>query len=257
MHEYVDLAHARDASGVRIVVAAMVPSPWSEATKGVFRIAGVPVLAVRKGRDNGAEVNAWLGVDNVPAVLRDAEPVRTSWAAIVALAARVGEPGAVLPVELAARADMIGAIEQIAGEDGLGWNGRLAMIDAAMTTDRGFPKSVATYLARRYNYAPGAMPAVRERVAAQLASLRDRLARQHALGHAYLAGPHVSALDVYLATFLTPLTPITDDVCPQLAPPLRAAFGTAAEAFGALVAPELLAHRALVFERHLELPITL
>ena len=75
------------------------------------------------------------------------EPVRTTSAAIVALAARLGGPDAVLPIDPAARADIMGALELIAGEDGLGWNGRLAMIDAGLTTGRGFSKAVAEYLA--------------------------------------------------------------------------------------------------------------
>jgi glutathione S-transferase len=259
MLEYVDIDHARTAPGVRIVVSPLVPSPWSEAAKAVFRIANVPVLAVRKTRDRGADVTAWTGVDNVPAVLHGVEPVRTSWAAIVALAARLGEPNAILPADVAARADVMGALDSIAGEDGLGWNARLAMIDASVTSngERGFPKGVGEYLAKRYGHAHAAMPAVRTLVAAQLASLGDRLAVQCARGHEYLAGPRVGALDVYAATFLTPLIPITVEACPQLAPPLRAAFGVAAEMFGDLLPNELVAHRALVFERHLELPITL
>lgn len=67
--EFVDVAAARHAPGVRIVVSGLVPSPWSEATKGLFRIANVPVLAVRRGRD-AAEITAWAGVDNVPAARR-------------------------------------------------------------------------------------------------------------------------------------------------------------------------------------------
>jgi glutathione S-transferase len=259
MLQYVDLDHARTAPGVRMAVSPLVPSPWTEAAKAVFRLANVPVLAVRKTREVGAEVAAWTGVDNVPAVLHGVEPVRTSWAAIVALAARLGEPDAILPGEIAARADAMGALDAIAGEDGLGWNGRLAMIDASVTSngERGFPKAIGEYLAKRYGHAHAAMPAVRARVAAQLASLRDRLAAQHARGHEYLAGSRAGALDVYAATFLTPLLPITVEDCPQLVPALRAAFGVAAETFGDLLPAELVAHRALVFARHLELPITL
>src|SRR5580765_5487166 len=71
--DFVDVATARDAPGVRIVVSGLVPSPWSEATKGLFRIADVPVLAVRRGRD-AAEITAWTGIDNVPVVFHAAEP---------------------------------------------------------------------------------------------------------------------------------------------------------------------------------------
>jgi glutathione S-transferase len=208
---------------------------------------------VRKTRDNGAEITTWNGVDNVPAVVHGAEPVRTTSAAIVALAARLGGPDAVLPIDPAARADIMGAIELIAGEDGLGWNGRLAMIDAGLTTGRGFSKAVAEYLARRYSYSPGMLPNVRERVATQLAILDGRLGKHGT----YLAGAAVSALDVYAATFLTPLLPISEQACPAMTAPVRAAFECAAEAFGPLVSPALVAHHAMMFERHLEWPIAL
>jgi glutathione S-transferase len=256
--EYVDVATARDASGVRIVVSGLVPSAWSEATKGLFRIANIPLLAVRRGRD-AAEITAWTGIDNVPVVFHAAEPPRSHWAAITTLAARLAGPGVVLPDEIGARAEAIGLLHEIAGEDGIGWNARLAMIDASLTSQgkRGFPLPVGHYLARRYGYTPDAAARGRVRIEQQLLALRDRLRAQQALGHAYLGGPRVSALDVYLATFLTPLAPIKPDDCPQLEPVLRQAFGTAHEALGALVPDELWAHRARMFERHLAWPITL
>jgi glutathione S-transferase len=256
--DHVDVATARSAPGVRIVVSGLVPSPWSEAAKGVFRIANVPVLAVRRGRD-AAEITAWTGVDNVPVVFHGAEPARTGWAAITTLAARLAGPDAVIPEDLAARVEAIGLLHEIAGEDGIGWNARLAMIDASITSEgkRGFPLPVGQYLARRYGYTPGAAARGRARIEGQLHALRDRLRAQLALGHAYLGGARVSALDVYLATFLTPLSDITPDDCPQLEPVLRQAFGCAHEAFGALVPAELWAHRTLMFQRHLAWPITL
>jgi glutathione S-transferase len=256
--DFVDVATARDAPGVRIVVSGLVPSPWSEAAKGLFRIAHVPVLAVRRGRD-AAEITAWTGVDNVPVVFHAAEPARTSWAPITTLAARLAGPDVVIPEDIAARVEVMGLVHEIAGEHGLGWNARLAMIDASLTTlgQRGFPLPVGQYLARRYGYSPDAAALGRARVERQLHALRDRLRAQQALGHAYLGGPRVSALDVYLATFLTPLSDITPEDCPQLAPNLRQAFGCAHEAFGSLVPAELLAHRKLVFDRHLGWPIAL
>jgi glutathione S-transferase len=256
--EYVDLAAARSAPGVRIVVSGLVPSPWSEATKGLFQIANVPVVAVRRNRD-AAEITAWTGADNVPVVFHGAEPARTNWAAITALAARLGGPGTVLPEPPAARIEVMGLIHEIAGEDGLGWNARLAMIDASITSEgkRGFPLRIGQYLAARYGYSPDAWARAQVRAGQQLGLLRDRLRAQRAAGCEYLAGPRVSALDVYVATFLTPLSDITTDDCPQLEPALRQAFGAAHEAFGALVADELWAHRAHVFRTHLSWPIAL
>lgn len=256
--EYVDVATARSAPGVRIVVSGLVPSPWSEATKGLFRIANVPVLAVRRMRD-AAEVTAWTGVDNVPVVFHNAEPARTNWAAITTLAARLAGPDVVIPDDTAARAETMGLLHEIAGEDGIGWNARLAMIDATIKSEgkRGFPLPVGQYLASRYGYTPDGAARARMRIERQLQQLRDRLVAQQALGHTYLGGARLSALDIYLATFLTPLSVISAEDCPQLAPVLRLAFGSAYEELGALVPVELASHRRMILERHLDWPIAL
>jgi glutathione S-transferase len=256
--EYVDVATARKAPGVRIVVSGLVPSPWSEAAKGLFQIAKIPVLAVRRMRD-AAELTAWTGVDNVPVVFHDAEPARTSWAAITTLAARLAGPDVVVPEDVVARAETMGLLHEIAGEDGIGWNARLAMIDASIASEgkRGFPLPVGQYLARRYGYSPDAAARGRTRIEHQLGALRDRLRAQQALGHGYLGGPQVSALDVYLATFLTPLSEIAPEHCPQLDDRLRRAFGAAHDQLGSLVPDELSAHRTRVFRDHLTWPIAL
>src|SRR5262245_55158374 len=137
--DYVDVATARSAPGVRLVVSGLVPSPWSEAAKGLFRVGNIPVVAVRRMRE-ATDITAWTGVDNVPVVFHNAEPARTHWAAIAALAARLAGPDVLLPEEPGARAEAMGLLHEIAGEDGIGWNGRLAMIDATLKSGgkRGF-----------------------------------------------------------------------------------------------------------------------
>jgi glutathione S-transferase len=251
---YVDLETARSEQGTRIVTSALVPSPWSEATKGLLELARLPAVVVGRPR-NADEVTKWTGVDNVPVVLHEDEPARTCWAAIVGLVARLAAPNTLLPDDLAARAADMGLLEMIAGEQGLGWCERLAMIHASIESDgaRGFPLPVATRLAKRYGHDDRVSSStLRERVRRQLGVLHARLD-----GRAYFGGAAPSALDVYAATFLTPLYPIDDAVCPQMAAPLRAAFRAAHDALGDLVPEQLTAHRTLMFERHLTWPIRL
>ena len=252
MITYVDVATARDAKGIRIVVPGSVASPWSEATKGLFRIANIPVLAVRTvlGTRDAA---AWTGIDNVPVVMRDAEPARSSWSAIVGLAARLAPT--LLPADPAARADAMGLLEMIAGEDGVGWNARLAMVQASRASSgtRGFSPPVADYLARRYGYTD---VDVRPRVAAQLELLGRRLG-DRALFSDLGDGAHPTALDVYAATFLISFVPISEADCPAMPAPLRVAFGAAAEDLGPLVPASLLALRERMLREHLGWPITL
>lgn len=253
MIEYVDLATAQAATtGVRIVVAGFVPSPWSEATKGLFNLARVPALVTRAQRDNGGALKAWTGVDNVPVVLYDAEPARTNWAAIVGLAARLAGPDVLVPSDPRARLEVMGALELIAGEDGLGWCGRLAMIEASLVDGKGFAPPVGAYLGKRYAGRPVERTALRARVTAQLAVLAERLGDR-----AYYAGDRPGALDIYSATFLTPLGVIAPEACPRLAAPLRAGFDTCRALLGDLVPPALAAHRMRMLEQHLGWPIQL
>src|SRR5450432_4299665 len=194
MIEFVALATAKDHKGVRIVVQGSAPSPWSEAAKGLFRLAQIPLVAVRQmARDK--ELTAWAGVDNAPVVFHAREPARTTFAQITALVARLA-PEVVLPSDPIARADVMGTLEMIAGEDGLGWNGRLAMIHAGMTSngERGLPGPVGGYLAKRYGYTPEVAARLHARVTAQLGHLSKTLD-----GREYLGGTKPNALDVYAA----------------------------------------------------------
>ena len=249
--QYVDLETAKAASGVRLVATNAVPSPWGEAAKALFRIAKVPVLCVRATRGDTA-VREWMQTHNVPAVFCDAEPVRSVWSQIVALASRLAGPGVLLPIEIDRRLETIGWIHEIAGEDGLGWSARLLMIHASFASDgkRGFPLPVAQYLAAKYGYATDRIEAAKARSLEVLAALAGRL------GDApYFHGDKPGALDAYSATFLTPATHIAPEDCPNLSPAMRAAFGTAADELSPHVAAALIAHRNRMFEHHLGWPI--
>jgi glutathione S-transferase len=251
--QYVDLAAARDLRGTRIVTAVAVASPWSEAAKGLFEVAQLPAVVVPRG-PHTPEVTAWLGgIDNVPVVLHDDEPPRTNWAAIVGLVARLA-PNTLVPTDPGARAQLMGHIDLIAGEGGLGWTSRLAMIHASFASEgaRGFALPVAKFLAKRYGFSRDLAAAdLVDRVRSLLAALGAQLRGP------YFGGTAPSALDVYAATFLTPLTVIDDSVCPQMTEPLRRAFAAARELFADHVPAPLLQHHTMMFERHLPLPIRL
>lgn len=255
--QYVDFfASAQELSGWSLVTSGLVPSPWSEAAKGLFAIAGLPVNVVAKTRENGEAVVAWTNIDNVPILLHDSEPPRTNWAAIVGLVNRLAAPDVILPAEPRARAAMVGLLEMVAGEQGLGWTARLAMIQASLESkgERSFPLPVATFLAKRYGHTSAvSAPLLRERVTSMLAVLRDTLGERE-----YFGGERPQALDVYLATFLTPLSVINDEACAQLTPRLRGAFDSARQAFEDLVPQPLWALRQRVFvDGKLEWPIRL
>ena len=250
MNTFVELERAQSASGVRIVTSGVAPSPWSEAAKGTFRVAGIPVLLVRRGRDTVA-IDAWTGATNTPVVFNDHDPPRVSWAAIVALAARLA-PNTVLPEPPAARAELMGALELVAGEDGLGWNVRMSMIHAGLETkgERGFPLPVATYLASRYGHTPQRAARLRDRIVQQLQILETRLERK-----TYFGGTTPNALDVYVATFLSIVSPLDEATCPNLGATMRKAFAAGAADIGPLLPSTLVALRARMFAEHLAWPI--
>lgn len=252
--EFVDLAAARIARGVRLVVSAAVPSPWSEAAKGLFHLQGVPVTAVRFNPED-PELVAWARSHNVPVVLHEDDPPRVGWAEIVMLAERLGHtPGVLVPTDLERRVRMIGLIHELAGENGLGWSARLLMIEASLSSKgaRGFTVPIARYLGARYGYAPGRAASARVRLNEVLLTLRRELGDREYFG---VDGP--CALDVYSATFLTLLCTISEADCPAMEPLLRRAFASVREDLGGEVDPVLAAHRARMFERHLVWPIAL
>ena len=125
------------------------------------------------------ELVEWAGVDNVagrvPRSRAGAHVVRADHRARRAPRTRASS----LPSDPIARADVMGTLEMIAGEDGLGWNGRLAMIHAGLTSngERGFAPQVAA-LSRQALRLHAARPrtSFSARVTAQLGDLASELA---------------------------------------------------------------------------------
>jgi glutathione S-transferase len=255
---FVDLETARVARGLRLVVSGVIASPWSEAAKGIFHVKQIPALGVHFTRDN-PEFAAWTGARNVPVVLYDEEPPLTGWAEILALAERLGGARPLVPTEPEKRVRLHGLAHELAGAGGLGWCQRLVMIHGGLVTDgaRGFPVRVSQYLAPKYGYAPERVAAARDHVVEVLRLFDGQLAASRAAGHRYLLGDELTALDIYLATFLTPLAGQAQVECPQLRPDLLPAFAYLHEELGGQVPPALLAHRSFVYREHLVWPIPL
>ena len=256
--EWVDVEAARAARGVRLVVAGAIASPWSEAAKGMFHAKGIRVLGVRFRRGDD-ELRAWTGAHNVPVALFDDEPPRTGWAEILALAERIGGGAPLLPADAAGRARLHGLAHELAGEHGLGWCSRLVMVHGSLSTGgaRSFPLPLGQYLGRKYGYAPERAGPARARIVEVLQLLDAELARSRAAGHAYLLGERLSALDIYLATFLNPASGLTEADCPAMAPQARAGYAYLTEVVGGEVPAALAAHRALLYANHLPWPIAL
>ncbi len=249
---FVTLEEARSASGVKLVVAASLPSPWSEAAKGVLHLKRIDAVLVRFSSTDAA-VREWTGWHNVPVLLAPGEPIRTHWTEILETAERLAprDSTPLVPRDDTERMRLFGLAHELLGENGLVWCGRMVTIHRGLETEgkEGFPLRVARYLAPKYGHAAERVEAAKSRVR----SLLDRFAELVA-GKTYALGGELSALDLYLATALAPFAQMPVDLCPDTHPAVRHAFATALHD---AVPSALLAHRDRIYEKHLELPVRL
>jgi glutathione S-transferase len=248
---FVNLEEARAARGLRLVVTAGVPSPWSETAKGCFDAKGIDYLAVRlTPRD--ADTRAWTGRHNAPVAMYDDEPPRSGFAEIVALADRIGDKAPLVPASQADRIEMWGMVHEILGEGGLVWSLRLVAIHEGLASDgaRGFPVRAARYLGARYGYEPARIAAARDRIQSVLPMLCARLED----GRRYFVGGALSALDISVAAALGVLVPLPEEQCP-MSPDFRRTYQTWSSEIADAVSATLLAHRDFMYQRHLALPV--
>lgn len=257
-NEWIDVEAARQREGLRLVLSLGVPGPWGEAAKGVFHAKGIPFTRViQKPGEPNPELKAWTGEFNAPQAVYEDEPPRDRWSDILFLAERLAPEPALVPADPEARVTLFGLLHEIAGEGGFGWTRRLGLFAPMMQLPEGHAvRELVTPMARRYGCTDEAMAKAPARVNEILRMLSDRLAAQHAAGHEYLMGDGLSAVDIYWAAFAALVTPLPEDVCPMPGH-LRTGYAMPDEALAGLDVGPLLAHRDLVYERHMEFPIDL
>ena len=248
---FVTLDEARSARGLRLVLTAGVPSPWSETAKSCFDAKGIDYLAVRlTPRDS--DTRAWTNQHNAPVAMYDDEPPRSGWAEIVALAERLEERTCLVPRSPDDRVVMWGIAHEILGEGGLVWSLRVEAIHQGLTSGgaRGFPERAARYLGAKYGYHQSRVEGARDRIRSTLAMLARRLDG----GSHYVVGGALSAADICVATALGVLAPLPHEDCAML-PDFRRTYETWAPEIAAAVAPSLIVHRDFIYRQHLVLPV--
>jgi glutathione S-transferase len=253
--EFVELDEARACAGLRMVVVPGVPSPWGEAAKGILHVKQIPYCAVRLDQASGA-MAAWTGQRSGPVAMYDEEAPRGGWAEILMLSERLAPSASLLPDDPADRALAIGLSHEICGEMGLGWCRRLQSVRAGLSGEGGFPKGVAKYLAEKYGYRPEQAPVYDARVIGLLGSLATRLRSQRDGGSRYLLGSDLTAVDIYLATFMALFSPLPHEYCP-MPETMRAAFEAVDSQTEKTLDAVLADHRDFIYREHLELPLTL
>jgi len=253
--KYVSVEEAIARDGLRMVVVGGVPSPWGEAAKGLFHIKGIDWVGVRLAYDSEPLLQ-WAGERSGPVAVYDKEAPRAGWREILLLAERLAPAPSLLPDESAARAEVLELAGTICGQGGLNWTRRLQLVHAGLQGEGGFSARVAAYLAKKYGHSPDAGAAAGARVVEMLAALAARLRAQHAAGSPYFAGDALTAADVYAATAMGLFQPLPAEQC-DMVPATRAAFETLDPSTAAALDPILLAHRDMMYARHLALPLSL
>jgi glutathione S-transferase len=254
MSRYISIAQARAAPGLRLACLRGVPSPWTEAAKGIFHVKGLSCQYAAQSKDepDGA-IAAWAGDAGIPVVAYEQEKLRTGWAEILLLAERLASEPALIPAGAADRALLFGLAHEICGEMGFGWAYRLLMIQKSLghSGESAFPINVATYLAPRYGFNPTHTRTAKTRVIDVLTMLSQRIE-----GRRYLLGNALTAVDIYWATFANLIMPLPEAELPAV-PMIRAAYTCDdADVLGA-VSKELRALQRRIYETHLELPVPL
>ena len=253
--EYIDFEEARAAEGLRMVVITRVPSPWGEAAKGILHVKQIPWKAVRLDQSND-EMAEWTGARNGPVAVFEDEAPRANWAEILLLAERLAPAPSLLPADPVERSHAIGLSHEICGEEGLGWTRRLQGIHAGLNGGPGFPPPISAYLGKKYGYRKDQADLYQRRTIDLLGMLATLLHTQRSHGSAFYLGESLSAVDIYSATFMALLKPLPSELCP-MAENIRSAYEGIDEITAKALDPILLEHRDFVYNKYLELPLTL
>ena len=253
--EYVSVEEAIGRDGLRMVVVGGVPSPWGEAAKGLFHLKRLDWVGVRLVHDSDALLQ-WAGERTGPVAVYGKEPPRPGWREILALAERLAPAPRLVPDDPAARDEVLAVAASICDRGGLTWTRRLQLVHAGLNGEPGFNARASAYLAKKYGHDGESGAAARGRVIDLLGALAARLGARHAAGSPYIVGDALSAADVYLATAMALFKPLPQEVC-EMSPATRAAFEALDAPTAAALDPVLLAHRDMMYARHLALPLKL
>lgn len=246
--EYLEIEDAIGKPGLRLVLTAGVPGPWSESAKGILHVKKIPYLPVRqRAATHDEKLLEWTRQTSAPVAMLDGERPRSGWAEILFLAERLAPEPALLPSNPRERTLALGLAHEICGEQGLGWTRRLSLL-------RDMPLEPDTMPWKYGGEDAAAVEGAPQRVREILGLLSDQLHRQQDAGSRFLVGDCLSAVDVYWAAFSNLLVPLPAAKSP-MSDFIRNAYGSwDATAGSKPVDSALLAHRDFVFEEYLGLP---
>jgi glutathione S-transferase len=231
-----------------------IPSPWTEAAKGIFYAKGLACQYAAQGDgDPDNAIANWAGDSEIPVVAYEKEPLKTGWAEILILAERLAPESALIPSDAGLRSQLFGLSHEICGEMGIGWCVRLLMLQSGMdhSSDRTFPSAAAATLAGKYGFNPSHLKQAERRVVEVLGLLDAVLGDDD-----YFLGESLSALDIYWATMANLLVPLADAQLP-MSSTMRGIYTSTNLGILDALTPRLRAHQQRTYDQHLELPVPL
>jgi glutathione S-transferase len=250
---YLTVEEAREATGLRLVLTAGVPGPWGESAKAIFAYKNIGFQPVyQEGGGANEALAEWTGQTSAPVAVLDDQPPVSHWLDLLHLAERIAPEPALIPEDAAARAEVLGLSALIAGVDGIGWNRRVQILDPVVRLDE-VPEPMAR-IAGKYACTPEAMPIATRRLATICAHLDTVLERQQQAGSPYFVGDSVSAVDFYWANFAAMFKPLPHEVNP-MPDYLRSSYASAPAETLAAFTGRLEAHRDLMYDQHIALPL--
>lgn len=254
--KYLSVAEARKLPGLRLVLTAHMPGPWGEAAKAVLSVRHASYMPVAQAvMESNDELYAWTGVRNAPVAVLDEEPAQTTWLDILLLAERLGSGPSLLPSDPLDRALVLGFSTEICGSDGFGWSRRLELMGRPSTLA---PPTAGSFdmarMIRSYGVRPEAIARAPHRMASIMIGLTEQLRRQRTAGSDYLVGDHLTACDLYWATFSLFVSPLAEADCP-MPDFMRANYAHLTPELAAALDPALLRHRDFIFRQHIGLPL--
>jgi glutathione S-transferase len=246
-------AMARD--GLRLMTIPLVPSPWSEAAKGILYAKGLEFDSIQEGQGEENLLQEWTGQTSKPVLVWNQERPATGWAEILHLAERLQPEPRLIPDNREDRITLFGLSHELCGEMGFGWCFRLLACSQGYEQEgSAFPRVVIDMMASKYGWSPGMSAIAKARALEIMRSIEARLASQQSNGKPYLIGDALTALDIYWATFCSLIHPLAHELCPML-DFIRDAYQSDDDDINAALSQRLLDHQAFIYETHLQLPV--
>ncbi len=253
--ETLTIQQAIDSSGLHLMTIPKVPSPWSEAAKGILYVKKLAFNRIREAPGEDHLLQEWTGQTSKPVLAWNQERPATGWAEILHLAERLQPEPRLIPETDQNRTIVFGLSHEICGEMGLGWCARLLACNLAYEKKgSAFPPTVIDMMAKKYGWSPGMGALAKPRILQILQSLDTRLELQHEAGKQYLIGDSLTAVDIYWATFCSLFHPLPPEQCDML-DFIRGAYQSTDDDINGALSQRLIDHQTFIYQTHLQLPV--